>query len=220
MRIPGRQLIAQRLREEIFDGMRPGDRIGTETQLAERFGVSRITMRDAVRVLESEGFVEVAVGVSGGLRVAAGRPDIVADALSTQLYLEDVSWRELVDAMHIIEPALAGLAAEAATPDDVARLRAIVAQAPGSDEATEFTEAALDFHLALAEIAGNRPLTASVRAMRAAQRRRFAPETTAATVASVTEIHARIVDAVERHDAEAAAAAMHAHLGRLGAAAR
>lgn len=242
-RTPGRRLIAQRLRDEIFAGMRPGDWIGTEAQLAERFGVSRITMRDAVRVLESEGFIDVSVGVGGGLRVAIGRPEVAADALSAQLYLEDVSWRELVDAMHVIEGATARLAAREAGPDDIRRLRAIVNRPAARDldgtgdgtgragqarphdeegrhdEAGRFTETALDFHLALAQIAGNRPLAAAVRAMRGAQRRLFAPETTAKTIASVTRMHARIVDAIEQHDPDAAAAAMSAHLDKLRSAA-
>ncbi|MGH8963867.1 MAG: FadR/GntR family transcriptional regulator, partial [Actinomycetes bacterium] len=67
--------VAAQVKQAFFAGMRPGDWLGTETELAERFGVSRITVRDAIRSLEAQGIVEVKVGARGGLRIAAGDLD-------------------------------------------------------------------------------------------------------------------------------------------------
>lgn len=206
--------IVDELRAQIFAGMRAGDRLGTEVELAERFGVSRITMRDAVRALEAEGLVEVSVGTRGGLRVADGDAGRATEALSAQLYLQQLTWQELVDAMAVLETATVRLAAERATPEDVVRLGALI-EHPLSAHDADFTDQALDFHQVLAQIGGNRALLAAVRALRGAQRRLFAADNTADTAASVTEMHGRIHAGIAAGDADAAAEAMSEHLGRL-----
>jgi len=59
--------IVSQIERKIFDGdLKTGDRLESERELAERFGVSRITVRDALRVLEARGLVHVKVGASGG----------------------------------------------------------------------------------------------------------------------------------------------------------
>jgi DNA-binding FadR family transcriptional regulator len=71
------QLVAQ-VRDALFaKELRPGDFLGTEKHLAERFGVSRIVARDALRTLEAQGVVEIKVGAGGGARIAQGKLDDV-----------------------------------------------------------------------------------------------------------------------------------------------
>ena len=78
------EIVAQ-IRERLFDGkFRPGDFVGTERTLAVEFGVSRLTMRDALRILEANGIVEVKVGKSGGVRIAQPSPERFADALAEE----------------------------------------------------------------------------------------------------------------------------------------
>ena len=212
-------VIADDLRRLVYEGLRPGDRIGTEAALAKRFGVSRITMRDAVRTLEAEGVVEVAVGAGGGIRVAQSRPEHLGEALAIQLHLLDVGRDELAGAMHAMEPEIVRLAAENATPPDLTRLRSLVERSRVlREDADAFTVSALDFHLELARLSGNRVLLETVRALRSAQRRRFRAEASRTTADRVVRYHAAIVDAMERHDVEGAVDAMREHLALVSAA--
>src|SRR5215471_5228011 len=69
------------------DGLKPGEWLGTEASLAERFGVSRVTIRDAVGALSARGLLDVRVGAGGGLRIARHDPGRLIDAFSIQLRL-------------------------------------------------------------------------------------------------------------------------------------
>ena len=79
------QVVAQ-VREALFaKRLRPGDFLGTEKDLAARFGASRIVARDALRTLEALGIVEIRMGKGGGARIAHGNPRLFAEALAVQL---------------------------------------------------------------------------------------------------------------------------------------
>src|SRR5213080_3369288 len=122
------QIVAQ-VREALFAReMRPGDFLGTEKDLAERFGVSRIVARDALRTLEALGIVEIKVGAGGGARIAQGNPRLFAEALAVQLDLTGVSVGEIMDAQRAIESLTAELAAINGTAADHARLNELNAQ--------------------------------------------------------------------------------------------
>jgi len=75
--------------------LKPGDFLGTEKDLAARFGVSRIVARDALRTLEALGIVEIRMGKGGGARIAQGNPRLFAEALAVQLDLTGVSTADL-----------------------------------------------------------------------------------------------------------------------------
>ena len=76
------QIVAQ-VRDALFaKELRSGDFLGTEKDLAERFGVSRIVARDALRTLEAQGVVEIKVGSGGGARIARGNARLFAEALA------------------------------------------------------------------------------------------------------------------------------------------
>src|SRR5918993_2728857 len=109
--------------------IKPGDFLGTEKDLAARFGVSRIVARDALRTLEALGIVEIRMGKGGGARIAPGNPRLFAEALAVQLDLTGVTAAEVMDAQRAIETLAAELAAEHATPADHARLRRLLAEA-------------------------------------------------------------------------------------------
>src|SRR5712671_1469812 len=116
--------IITQVREALFAReMRSGDSLGTEKDLAERFGVSRIVARDALRTLEAQGVVEIKVGSGGGARIARGNARLFAEALAVQLDLAGVSVGEIMDAQRAIECLAAELAAVNSTPEDHARLR-------------------------------------------------------------------------------------------------
>src|SRR5829696_9430294 len=109
--------------------LKPGDSIGTENEIAARYGVSRIVARDALRTLQALGIAEIKMGKGGGARVARGNPRLFAEALAVQLDLTGVSVAEIMDAQRAIECLAAELAAEHATSADHARLRRLIAEA-------------------------------------------------------------------------------------------
>src|SRR5207245_10534905 len=85
------QIVAQ-VREALFaKALRPGDFLGTEKDLAQRFAVSRIVARDALRTLEAQGIVEIKVGSGGGARIASGNAKLFDEALAVQRHLTGVA---------------------------------------------------------------------------------------------------------------------------------
>jgi DNA-binding transcriptional regulator YhcF (GntR family) len=92
----------------------PGDRLQSERELAEQFGVSRITVRDALRVLEARGLIRVKVGATGGAFVEEANTDRVAESISTLIKLKRMTLSELAEARKVVEAATAELAAQRA----------------------------------------------------------------------------------------------------------
>ena len=152
--------IVNDVRDALFGKqLKPGDFLGTEKDLAGRFGVSRIVARDALRTLEALGIVEIRMGKGGGARIAHGNPRLFAEALAVQLDLTGVSAAEIMDAQRAIETLGAELAAENATTADIAKLRRCCAEAEDAiGDLDLFTRLSRDFHLAVAEASHNRVL--------------------------------------------------------------
>jgi GntR family transcriptional regulator, transcriptional repressor for pyruvate dehydrogenase complex len=140
--------------------LQPGDRIGTEQELASEFGVSRPTLREGLRLLASSHLIRVGRGRSGGIFVARtpneGMSRNVSESIATMLAAESVSMSELLDARLFLEVPLAGMAARNATADTAERLQQAIDAAGGHTPGTEpFNEADGTFHRILAEAAGN-----------------------------------------------------------------
>src|SRR3954449_1209115 len=142
------------------EGLQPGDRIGTEQELASEFGVSRPTLREGLRLLASSHLIRVGRGRSGGIFVARtpnqGMSRNVSESIATMLAAESVSLSELLDARLFLEVPLAGLAARHADEDTAARLQEAIDAAAGNEPGTApFNDADGRFHRILAEAAGN-----------------------------------------------------------------
>src|SRR2546422_8538432 len=152
--------IVHEVREALFaKALRPGDFLGTEKDLAQRFDVSRIVARDALRTLEAQGIVDIKVGSGGGARIAKGNARLFAEALAVQLDLAGVSAAEIMEAQRAIECRAAELAAVNSTADDHVRLRQLIADAERSiNDVGAFTRSSREFHLAVAEASHNRVL--------------------------------------------------------------
>ena len=153
--------IAYEIRRHIErQGLLPGDRIGTEQELAAEFGVSRPTLREALRLLAGSHLIQVNQGRAGGIFVSATANESmgrnVSQAIATMLATESVSLHELLEARIYLEVPLAGLAAEHATKETVAEMESAIAEAEGNDPASdEFRTADTRFHKAIADAAGN-----------------------------------------------------------------
>lgn len=136
-------------------GLQPGERLPSERELGEQFGVSRTVIREAVRALAAKGVVDVRTG--SGLRVAAVDAAAVSESMS--LFLKGrgaLDYGKVHEARVMIEVQVAGLAAERATPADVERLRE-VCESMGEvlDDLEAASRADVAFHRAVAESTHN-----------------------------------------------------------------
>jgi GntR family transcriptional regulator, transcriptional repressor for pyruvate dehydrogenase complex len=154
--------IADELRRLIISGeLDEGDSLGREPDLVARFGVSRPSLREALRILETEGLISVVRGVLGG--VVVHRPDqrMTARAAALVLQSRNVSLADVFGARELIEPAAVRLIASARDRRRSAkRIRSLIAeQHRAIDDPVAFASANVRFHEELVALAGNQTLT-------------------------------------------------------------
>jgi DNA-binding FadR family transcriptional regulator len=201
------------------EGLKPGEWLGTEAELAERFNVSRVTIRDAVSGLAARGLIDVRVGARGGLRIATSDPDRLIDAFSIQLRLMGLTRDELFEAMLAIEPVTASLAAERASDAQIVSLRQLVERSREAvDDPVQFASLAVGFHQALADMSGNRALRASLAALRSTQLEHMGPPTTRPIAERVARLHDSILHAIAARNPTLARERMLDHLAALSGA--
>jgi GntR family transcriptional repressor for pyruvate dehydrogenase complex len=191
----------------------PGDRLPPEKELSEALGLSRSSLREAVKALEIIRVLDVRRG--DGTYVTSLTPDILLDAMSFVVDIhQDSSVLELFEVRRILEPAAAALAARLATPSDVEHLLGLLAQVHGAPSVDELVAHDQVFHRRIAELAGNAYLTSlletlSSSTLRARVWRGLSEE--GAVERSLTE-HRMIVDALARGDAALVAAHTTVHI--------
>ncbi|HYM59247.1 MAG TPA: FadR/GntR family transcriptional regulator [Solirubrobacteraceae bacterium] len=219
--------IAYQIRVHLAENaLQPGDRIGTEAELAREFGVSRPTLREAVRLLAGSHLIHVSQGRAGGIFVANTANDgmgrDVSDAIATMLAADSVSLHQLLEARMFLEVPLAGLAAENATDETVRGLEAAIADAQGNHPASdEFRLADGRFHELLATAAGNELLMAFTRWILDVLQPSLVKRIGASIDGSaIIAQHGAILRAVKRRQPAAAQRAMRQHLEYLCATVR
>lgn len=212
-------LIVADVRQALFEKqLKPGDFLGTEKDLAARFGASRIVARDALRTLEALGIVEIRMGKGGGARIASGNPRLFAEALAVQLELTGVGVAEVMDAQRAVETLAAELAAQNATADDVSKLRRLLREAEAAlPDLDAFTRLSRDFHLAVAEASHNRVLIVQLISLEHVSWPRRNVTATGKLARHVIEIHTKLTDLIELRDASAARALMDDHVKMIRA---
>ena len=146
-------------------GLRPGERLGTEQELAAEFGVSRPTLREGLRLLAGSHLIRASRGPGGGIFVEStqneGMSRNVSESIATMLETDSVSLDELLAARLSLEVPLAGLAAQNATETTAAELLAAIAEAEGNRPASDaFRIADTRFHRVIATAARNEILRA------------------------------------------------------------
>ena len=196
-------------------GLQPGDRLGREEDLARQFGVSRPTLREALRLLASSHLIRATKGRGGGIFVAAtpeeGIARSVSESVADMFSTQTIDLDELIESRLLLEVPLAGLAAQRATDDDVAELRRIVAEVPTSWSEVGAADEAL--HTQIAHIAGNRLVGAFVQWVSEVLQPSILELIAPAIVEDVAQgQHEDIVRAIERGDPDAAERAMREHL--------
>jgi GntR family transcriptional repressor for pyruvate dehydrogenase complex len=198
--------------------LKPGDVLGTENEIAARYGVSRIVARDALRTLQALGIAEIRMGKGGGARVARGNPRLFAEALAVQLDLTGVSAAEIMDAQRAIECLAAELAAENATDEDIARLRQSIADADASfGDVARFTELGAEFHLLVAEASHNRVLVVQLISLQHVSWPRRNPTLTPKVMRRIQDVHKELLGLIEIRDAAGARRMMDDHVKMIRA---
>lgn len=212
------QIVAQ-VRDALFAReLRPGDFLGTEKDLAGRFGVSRIVARDALRTLEAQGVVDIKVGSGGGARIARGNARLFAEALAVQLDLAGVSAGEIMDAQRAIECLAAELAAINSSADDHARLRELIVDAESKiDDVGAFTRSSREFHLAVAEAAHNRVLVVQLISLQHVSWPARNPTLTPKVARRILDAHKELASLIEMRDAAGARRLMDDHVKMIAA---
>jgi len=209
--------IVQQVEESILKGqLKPGDQLPAERDLAQRFGVSRTAVREAVKTLREKGLVEAYSG--RGTFVTNGTSNAIRQSLDLMIRInQQEGSANLAELRMVLEPEIAGLAASRIEDQLLSTMREAVALMDRNlHDPDAYVEADLDFHLALAEAVGN-PLILSlldsiVILLREQRSRIFnvdgGPE-------RGQFHHKRILAAVEQGNPEAAREAMRAHLQQV-----
>ncbi|MEF2144425.1 MAG: FCD domain-containing protein [Desulfovibrionaceae bacterium] len=159
------QHVVSQIEEAMIRGeLQPGDVLPSELKLAEMFETSRGTVREALRVLEEKGLVDIRVGLGGGALVREPDAHKIGESLDLLVRLGHVGYEHLGEFREAVEGIVAALAAERITVDGKSLLLEKLAQARASLEkgdADAFLRGDVAVHIAIAEIAGN-PLFLSV----------------------------------------------------------
>lgn len=160
-------LLADELREGIFAGDFPeGAPLPPERELVARHGVSRSTIREALRMLQAQGLVEIKTGRNGGAYVRKPSRDSVANSVSLLIRGQQIRLTDLLETRESLEPQCARLAAKYRTDDDLAELdAAVTAIAAATGDLAGFLQANVDWHVAVATATHNELLTGLMQAL-------------------------------------------------------
>lgn len=218
------EIIVEQIRDLMRQGqLKPGDRLPPERDLCERFGVSRVTVREALRMLESSGLVQIRVGARGGAFVTAPSSDRVGEGLTDMLTLSAISAADVTEVRMVLEVGIVPIVCERATEQDLADLEEICARSEAALKSGEYSmQLSLEFHARVAEATHNPAVVMLVESFREPirmsleQAREVAPQMGDLG----TREHERFIDAIRRREPEAATKIMREHLERTASRVR
>ncbi|SFF24693.1 FadR/GntR family transcriptional regulator [Blastococcus tunisiensis] len=208
------QAIVDQVRALIRTGeLAIGARLPSERELCERFGVSRVTVREALRVLEANGLIEIRVGSRGGAFVTAPTTGRIGEGITDLLSMSALSAAEVTEARVVFELGVVPLVCERATDEELDELMALCDEAARAREGGTYTVTmSFDFHLRVAAAAHNPALVMLMRSLRepVLMSLREAQHEGRQGVAE----HRTFVEAVRARDADRAQRVMAEHLQR------
>jgi GntR family transcriptional regulator, transcriptional repressor for pyruvate dehydrogenase complex len=213
--------VADQLLDMINSGaLKPGDRLPSEAELAADFGVSRTTVREAMRILATRNLIQTRKGMAGGHFIVEPTVGSISEFLVANYGLltaaNTVTLEHLLQAREMIEGPAAAIAARNRDDDDLARIRSTLSDDIDAIADVEALQKFRNFHLYLLEATKNHLLVvAAVPIFTVLQSTVVRRRPTKQVIAELERDHQNIYAAVEARDAEAAHRLMDEHLGYL-----
>jgi DNA-binding FadR family transcriptional regulator len=211
------QVIVDQIKLLIRDGrLQPGDRLPSERELCQRFGVSRVTVREALRVLEAGGLLTIRVGAHGGAFLTSPSTERLSAGLADLISASSLTAANVTEARIIVELGILPLAVERAKDEDVAALFAMVDEARLALEAGTYSvEMSAAFHIRVAECTHNPAIAMLVQSFHGPLLMSLAESHQSAPMGSrgVGE-HRKLAQAIKDRDVDAACTIATRHLER------
>ncbi|GGL01505.1 FadR/GntR family transcriptional regulator [Mangrovihabitans endophyticus] len=223
VRPPAYQTLADELRDDITSGrLRPGERLPPEPELCVRSGVSRSTVREALRLLASQHLIVTTRGVTGGSFVAHPDAEQLSEALSTGFTLlgnsTAVGFADLLELRRALEVPAAGLAAMRCTEGNLGEIRAALFD-PALDDFDVMLQAHAAFHSAVAKATGNPLFELVTRPLyRVSYGEQVVENLPDGYWERIDEDHRQLLVHLQDHDADGAVTAARQHLDYIVAA--
>ena len=207
----------EKIKEMIVSGaLQPGQRLPKEADLATDLGLSRNSLREAVKALSLMNILDVRQG--DGTYVTSLESNLLLEALSFIVdFHRDDQVLEFLAVRRILEPSATALAAHSITAEQLGELRGVLASASPADGIDKIIAADLEFHRRITAAAGNRVLCSLLESLSAptTRARVWRGLTEPAAVERTLAEHTAILDALEARDAEAARAWATVHIANL-----
>lgn len=208
-------VIVDQIKQLITDGsLKPGDRLPNERDFCQQLGVSRVTVREALRVLEATGLIQVRLGAHGGSFLTSPSLEVVGENFAHLLTLSSITASAATEARQIFELGILPLVIERATPEDIAALRDLVVAAKADGAHSMDMSAA--FHVRLSACTHNPAIEALMHSFHGPLISSLRMAKTVAPDMGVkgVEEHSAIIDAIEAGDLTRARAILTQHLER------
>ncbi|SBV97278.1 putative HTH-type transcriptional regulator LutR [uncultured delta proteobacterium] len=210
------EVVISQLKDQIASGLlRPGDMLPPEKTISEEMGVSRASVREALKVLEFMGFLESKP--SEGTKIAQFHPDLLLEKLHTVSLSQSSSLLlDLIELREVLEPKIAATAATRGTEEELQDIARIVGFGQGLADEVSREEADAQFHLAIAKASHNVffvRLVESVLSMLVEIRSRSLSRDRDRS--AIAHEHSAIVESLLQRDAQAASTAMKKHLQHI-----
>jgi GntR family transcriptional regulator, transcriptional repressor for pyruvate dehydrogenase complex len=211
-------VLAENLREKILKGsIGEGAELPSERELGERAGVSRATVREALRILESEGLIEIRQGRRGGSSVLQLGTEPIERSVGMFIRGKRIRLQAVLETRGAIEPAAARHAAEHRTDEDLLELERCqqrVEEASRDNDVAAYVQANLDWHVQVVRASHNELLIAFIAAVAKAVYVESDIEgfNSGEVREAVVRAHRRVMDAIREGDGEAAARRMQRHV--------
>ncbi|HWB35085.1 MAG TPA: FadR/GntR family transcriptional regulator [Rugosimonospora sp.] len=212
------QAIVEQIRGLLREGrLSPGDRLPSERELCQQFGVSRVTVREALRILETGGLITIKVGARGGAFVTSPTSDQVGAGLADLMTLSPLTAAEVTEARLVFELGIVPLVVERATPADIAALRRMTDEHLREMKSGRYTmEMSADFHTAVAACTHNSAIRTLVQSFHGPLLMSLLEAKNVAPLMGRTGLaeHVAFVDAIAAKDVSKAREIMSTHLQR------
>lgn len=206
--------VADQIKAMILSGtLKPGDKLPNERELCRRMEVSRMSLRESLRTLQNEGYVEVRPGLG---TFVLGPDSYQTKSLTAWINQHENHLQKLLELRLVVEPGIAAIAARKATAADADKLVATIAamqRAVDSASAQAATDADIRFHITLAEMTGNSLLVGLVsEIMSMTNDLRAVTLSSPQALQAAIDGHTRVAEAIRAGDENAARTAMLAHM--------